>query len=244
MAVIVSTAGFLSLLPPPSPLPVQPRQRPATQHGPHLPVKHWDRQTGRQADRQTHHVTASPNRCRCPGLEAPSQPKFFFWGVRRDPCSMDDGRDASGGGARGVPGHPWCILATEQPKTGGETKVHQGRKGEITPQSPKAKCPCRTSVQQDLLTGRGTIRERQGHPSPTLFASLHLCQPNSPQALPFPFMSPKLVQPEDQLLGAQRKLPPRTSGCPERTGRPGVFWGSLVNAKPRPGHLQVNWPEV
>lgn len=80
MAVIVSTAGFLSLLPPPSPLPVQPRQRPATQHGPHLPVKHWDRQTGSQADRQTHHVTASPNRCHCPGLEAPSQPKFFFGG--------------------------------------------------------------------------------------------------------------------------------------------------------------------
>lgn len=157
---------------------------------------------------------------------------------------MGDGRDASGGGARGVPGHPWCILATEQPKTRGETEVKQGRKGEITPQSPKAKCPRRTSVQQDLLTGRGTIRERQGRPAPTLLASLHLHQPNSPRALPFPFILPKTGPASRPAPGCAKKVTPTHFGMSREDMEAWGFWGSVVNAKPRPRHLQVSWPEV
>lgn len=150
---------------------------------------------------------------------------------------MGDGRDASGGGARGVPGHPWCILATEQPKTRGETEVKQGRKGEITPQSPKAKCPWRTSVQQDLLTGRGTIRERQGHPAPTLFASLHLHQPNSPRALPFPFILPKTGPASRPAPGCAKKVTPMHFGMSREDGEAWGFLGQRCKCKASPRAL-------
>lgn len=78
-----------------------------------------------------------------------------------------------------------------------------------------------------------------------LFASHHLCQPNSPQALLSPFILPKTGP-------ARRSTPGRImevtitrhlfSRHQERTLRPGGGWGSAVNAQAHPGWVKD--PEV